>query len=152
MLWKWDPERVHRLVSAVICTGHIPEEWKIAKGIVIPKPGKPDYTKAKAYRVISLLSTMSKLVEKVVANSIAKAAEEGLWFHRGQFGGRSHRSAVEAAAVLVQHVVSTWEEGKVAGAIMLDIKGAFPTVNHDCLVHKLKNLGLHEVYIRWAKN
>lgn len=30
-----------------------PTAWKTARGIVIPKPGKPDYGKARANRVIS---------------------------------------------------------------------------------------------------
>jgi len=152
MLWKWDPERVYQLVRAVIRTGHTPDDWKIARGVCIPKPGKSDYSKAKAYRVISLLSTMSKLVEKVVANKLSELAEQEQWFHRGQFGGRRHRSAVEAASVLVRHVTNAWEKDKVAGAIMLDIKGAFPTVNRDCLASKLRKMGLHEVYVRWVEN
>jgi hypothetical protein len=52
----------------------------------------------------------------------------------------------------VQHVANTWENEEVAGALMLDVKGAFPTVNRECLVSKLRKMGLHETYVRWVNN
>ena len=124
----------------------------MARGVCIPKPGKKTYAQAKSYRVILLLNTLSNLVEKVMANQITEQAELQPWFHRGQFGGRQNRGAVEAAAVLMQHVRNIWEEGKVAGAIMGDIKGAFPTVNRDCLCEKLRQMGMDEVWVRWVDN
>jgi len=43
VLWEWAPERITALVKECIQLGHHPESWKVAKGVVIPKPGKPDY-------------------------------------------------------------------------------------------------------------
>jgi len=65
LLWKWDKERIVRLTRAAICTGRHPAVWKRASHVVIRKPGKDHYTKLKAYRSISLLSCMGKVVEKV---------------------------------------------------------------------------------------
>jgi len=62
LLWKWDKERIVRLTRAVIRTGRHAAVWKQASGVVIRKPGKDDYTKLKAYRSISLLSCMGKVV------------------------------------------------------------------------------------------
>jgi len=42
---------------------------------VIPKPGKPKYPKFHAYRVISLLDVISKLVERTAAYLIADHLE-----------------------------------------------------------------------------
>ena len=53
-----------QLARACIRLGYHPKLWKTAKGVVIPKPGKPDYSKVRAYRVISLLDVISKLVEQ----------------------------------------------------------------------------------------
>ncbi|TFK60579.1 hypothetical protein BDN72DRAFT_739457, partial [Pluteus cervinus] len=50
--------------------GHWPRVWKESETVVIPKPGRPDYTKTKAYRPIALLSTTSKLCEKVLASRL----------------------------------------------------------------------------------
>jgi len=50
-IWQWDSERITQIVRACIRLGQHPELWKTVKGVVIPKPGKPDYSKVRAYRV-----------------------------------------------------------------------------------------------------
>jgi hypothetical protein len=55
-LLQWDPRRITALVSQCLRLGYHPEEWKVAKGVCIPKPGKKSYDQAKSFRVISLLS------------------------------------------------------------------------------------------------
>jgi len=75
VFWEWDRQRIVQLVRARIRLGYHPELWKTAKGIVIPKPGKPDYSKVRAYRVICLLDVISKLVERMVGHLIADHLE-----------------------------------------------------------------------------
>jgi len=53
--------------------------------VVIPKPNKPDYGVAKAYRVITLLHCLEKVVEKVAANVIADKWEHKQLVHERQF-------------------------------------------------------------------
>ena len=55
--WQWDKQRIINTISIRACIrlGHHPELWKMAKGVVIPNPRKPDYSKVRAYRVVSLL-------------------------------------------------------------------------------------------------
>jgi len=43
--------------------------------VVIPKPGTPDYSMVPAYRVVSLLDVISKLVERTAACRIADHLE-----------------------------------------------------------------------------
>jgi len=71
LLWEWDPERITNLVRQCIRVGIHPESWKTARRIVIPKPGKPDYRQVRAHRVIALLDSMGKLVEKTAVHLIA---------------------------------------------------------------------------------
>jgi len=91
------------------------EMWKIAKGVVIPKPGKSDYSKVRAYRVISLLDVISKLLERTAAHLITdhleRRKERGL--HEGQFGCRKRRSCIDAVAILMNRTqrASGGEEG-----------------------------------------
>jgi len=76
LLWDWDPRRITALTRGAIRTGYHPRAWKTARGIVIPKPGKPDYSKARAYRVIALLNSLGKVVEKVAADIIADSLDQ----------------------------------------------------------------------------
>jgi len=75
LLWKWDKQRILRLTRAAIRTRRHPALWKWASGVVIRKPGKDDYTKLKAYRSISLLSCMGKVLEIVAAEQLSEEAE-----------------------------------------------------------------------------
>jgi len=87
-MFQWDPECICNLVTACIRQGYHPKVWRTAKGVVIPKPGKSDYGKARAYRVISLLETMGKLVERTAAHLISKRLKMNHHLHGGQYGGR----------------------------------------------------------------
>jgi hypothetical protein len=55
--------------------GTLPTQWRHAKIIPLKKPGKEDYTAAKAWRPISLLATLGKVLESVVAERISHAVE-----------------------------------------------------------------------------
>jgi hypothetical protein len=41
-------------------------------------------------------------------------------------------------SVLVTAVEEAWEKKRIMAALMMDIKGAFPTINHACLLHKMR--------------
>jgi hypothetical protein len=84
-LLKWDPKQVTSLVANCLWLGFNLTDWKIAKGVYIPKPGKPSYDKAKNLQVISLLSCLGKLVENIAAILIAEAVEANESLHIGQF-------------------------------------------------------------------
>jgi hypothetical protein len=137
-LFRRDSWRVVASVRQCIRLGFHPADWKVAKGVCIPKPGKKYYQLAKNYRVISLLSCLGKLIEKVTATLITNDAERRSVLHEGQFGGRWKRSAMDAAGVVVATVDEAWEQGDIAAALMMDVKRAFPTVNCECLVHKMR--------------
>ena len=55
--------------------GCVPKLWRTAKIVALKKPGKSDYTLPKAYRPISLLSTISKGLESIVAARLSYLAE-----------------------------------------------------------------------------
>jgi len=75
--------------------------WKRASGVVICKPGKDDYTQLKAYRYISLLSCIGIVVENVVAELLSDEVERRGLLSAGQLGSRRGRSAIDAAAIMV---------------------------------------------------
>ena len=87
LLWDWDPSRITALARGAIRTGYHPHAW----GIVIPKPGKPDYSKARAYRVIALLNSLGKEVEKVAAQTPSTRCQRlGKTMHAKRNSGRTN--------------------------------------------------------------
>ena len=150
VFWEWDPSRITQLVRACIRLGHHPRVWKKAKGIVIPKPGKPDYSRIRAYRVISLLDVIAKLVERTAAHLIADHLERSKGLHEGQFGCRKRRSCVDAVATLMNRTQQEWDNKRVAGALFMDVKSAFNNVSKAHLVRRMEALGLGPDLIRWT--
>ena len=59
------------LFDASINLSHIPTAWKNANVVMIPKPQK-NKQDINSYRPISLLNTISKLLEKVISSTCAK--------------------------------------------------------------------------------
>jgi len=115
---------------------------KVAKGILLRKPNKPDYTAVKAYRVISLLNCLGKLVERIAADAIAHHCETVGALHPGQMGSRKQWSAIDAVACLIQNTHESWKLQQLVGVLFLDVKGAFDHVNQSRLVNRLIGLSL----------
>jgi hypothetical protein len=74
VLLQWGVEHLTthlcRIFRACLARGYIPKVWKQVKVTFIPKPGKANYTEAKAHRPISLSSFMLKMMEKLVDRHI----------------------------------------------------------------------------------
>lgn len=111
--------------------------WKVAKGILLRKPNKPDYTAVKAYRVINLLNCLGKVVEKIAADAIARHCETMGVLHPGQMGSRKQRSAIDTVACLIQNTHEAWKLQQLVGVLFLDVKGALDHVNPSRLIARL---------------
>ena len=136
------------LVQGCIRTGYHPCTWKTAKGILLRKQGKPTYTAAKAYRIISLLSCLGKVVEKAIATWIASFCEKENVFHTGQFGCRRGRGTSDAVAQLVAKVEKAWAAKRTALALLLDVKGAFDRVDKTHLLKRMTQVGVASNIVR----
>ena len=150
MFWQWDEQRITQLVRACIRLGVHPGIWKTAKGVVIPKPWKTDYSRVRAYRVISLLDVISKLLERTAGHLIADHLERSRGLHEGQFGYRRRRSCVDAVAILMNRTQKAWAGRKVAGALFMDVKSAFNNVDKTLLGKRMEKLGVEADLIRWT--
>jgi len=120
--------------------------------VVIPKPNKPDYGVAKAYRVITLLNCLGKVVEKVAANAIADQCERRQLLHDGQFGCRKRRSAIDAVGRLMKRVEEVWGRGNTAAVLLMDVKGAFPHVAKGNLIKRMEEMGFEADLVRWVES
>lgn len=138
------------LLRAHIRLGIYPDRWKLAKGVIIPKPGKDGYTTAKTYWCISLLNRLGKMVEKVAADLISEHCKAARGFRPGQYGCRAKRSATDAVGVAIAQVQEVWKRGAIAGALLMDMAAAFLSVVRGCLLRKMRKAGLDECLVRWT--
>jgi hypothetical protein len=108
--------------------------------VVLHKPGKTvaQQQTAGAYRPISLLSAIGKVLETAISWRIATAAESQGLLPETQMGNRPERSTDLAIKLVVDATHTAWRHGAIASLLQLDIKGAFDTVNHTRLLHTLQ--------------
>ncbi len=150
MIWGWDKSQMTHLVYHAIRLGYHPTEWKKARGILLQKGGKRDFGVVRSYRVINLLNCMGKVVEQVVAKELSQYCEEYSKLHPGQMGGRRERSAIDAVATLLHTVQEKWQEKKLAGALFMDVKGAFDHVSRGQLLTRMIELGMDGDLVTWT--
>ncbi|KAM6505284.1 hypothetical protein FSOLCH5_15485 [Fusarium solani] len=148
-LWPVVKERVLHLFRTSLDDGQLPDQWRTAKIIPLKKPGKDDYKKAKSWRPISLLSTLGKILEAVVADRISYAVETYGLLPTNHFGARKRRSAEQALLLFQEQVYKAWRNRKVVSLVSFDVKGAYNGVFKDRLMQRLQARGIPKKLVKW---
>jgi hypothetical protein len=81
-------DKIPLLFQTSLDEGELPTQWRNTKIIPLKKPSKGDYTVAKSWRPISLLSTLGKTLESIVAERISHAVETLGLLPTNHFGAR----------------------------------------------------------------
>jgi len=115
---------------------HFPSAWKRATVIPIPKPNKPP-SYPSSYRPISLLSIVSKLFERIIANRLVTYVSQQRLLPPEQFGFRKKHSTVTQLARITDYISNGYNLHKHTGMVSLDIEKAYDTVWIDGLLYKL---------------
>ena len=140
-------EPLSHLFSLSISTGVFPSKLKTSKTIPIFKAG--DHTSCDKYCPISLLSSLSKILEKIVANSLVNHLEIKNLLYDNQYGFLRGHSTLHNITKLTSKISQDLNEKKFVIGIFLDLKKAFDTVSHDILLSKLKKLGISGTPLKW---
>ncbi|EAQ90422.1 hypothetical protein CHGG_02357 [Chaetomium globosum CBS 148.51] len=148
--WPVVKHRVLALFRASLEHSTLPSQWRHAKIIPLKKPGKDDYSVAKAWRPISLLATLGKLLESVVAERISHAVETYGLLPTNHFGARKQRSAEQALILLQEQIYTAWRGRKVASLISFDVKGAYNGVCKERLLQRMKARGIPDELLQWT--
>lgn len=131
--------KITTLINACFRLKHVPDVWKFAEVIMIPKPGKPA-NEVTSYRPISLLPILSKLFEKLLIKRIKPLLEDKNLIPDYQFGFREKHSTIDQVHRITNIIERTLEEKKVCSTVFLDVAQAFDKVWHEGLIHKLKKM------------
>ncbi|XP_046686049.1 uncharacterized protein LOC124371752, partial [Homalodisca vitripennis] len=130
--------------------GKFPELLKVAK--VYPKFKKGDVTDANNYRPISLISTFSKVIEKLVLARLLQHLYQHNLLNNKQHGFMAGKSTSTAIVDLVETIIDHLESDNIPMAILLDYSKAFDCLDHNQLLGKLKNLGIEGKAADWFES
>ena len=126
------------------------KSWRKAVAIALRKPNKPDYSNPRAYRLITLLECLAKVLERIVANCLTFLAGELNLIPPNQFGNCSNCSTDDAILTFITDIQTAWNLGKVTSALTFDIKGYFDFVNHNQLLCELRRKHIPIKYVKWT--
>lgn len=128
--WEADSDTIFALMHYCIESGYHPRPWRQAVAVALRKPGKPDYSEPKAYRLIQLLECLEKVLEDIIARRIGFMVGKGDLVPLTQFGGHPSSSTNDALLTHIEDIQAARNDGKVTSILTFDISGFFDNVNH----------------------
>ena len=130
--------------------GEVPSTWRHSLIIPILKNGKPA-SDPNSYRPVSLISCVSKVMEKMVAGRLYWQMERDNIFKEQQSGFRKGRSTEDLLLKLEHTVRASLVNRQVTVAVFFDLKQAFDNVNHELLLFKLARSGVKGRMLCWIE-
>ena len=124
--------RTHTLQSFL--TGIVPQQMKIAKVVPIFKTSDP--TLPTNYRPISLLTTFSKLIERLLYNKVMNFLTENNILYKHQYGFRPKHSTIHPIIHLLNHIAENNKKKKeLTLTLFCDLSKAFDVINNKIVLH-----------------
>ena len=134
----------------VPCSGYRPRRYETGKVIPIFKAkSKESFNN---YRPISLLSNISKVLEKVVHKRLYSFLARCDILCDKQYGFRPNWSTIDAVTDLTSDVLSSLDRNDMCLSVYLDLAKAFDTINHKILLNKLEYYGIRGRTLEWLRS
>lgn len=135
------------LINFSLTTGTFPQAWKLAH--VRPLPKSEQTSASCNYRPISILPTLSKVLEKIVRKQIVKYLTDSDLLNNLQSGFREGRSTQTALLKVTEDIRKALDDGHITVLTLLDFSKAFDSVDYDILIAKCKHLSFSDSTISW---
>ena len=122
------------VLNLSITQNKVPNDLKQAK--VTPLFKKNDKLEVSNYRPISVLNSVSKLLEKCVYDQVQNYLSKHDVIYGYQSGFRPGFSTESCLMYLTDFIKDNISKGLYVGTLLLDVQKAFDSVNHEILCEK----------------
>ena len=139
-----------RLANLSFTEGHSPARYKKAQVMPLLKKSGLDSSLPSNYRPISNLSTISKVLERLVLVQLRPHLLGSVNFSEYQSGYRTGHSTETALLEVLDSVYTAADDKQLSVIIGLDLSAAFDTVQHDILLNRLRvEFGVTSTALSW---
>ena len=104
------------------------------------------------YRLISILTLASKIMEKAVLVQLYSFLTNNQLLSSYQFGFRKGHSTETAVIGLTDTIRRNMDHARLTGAVFIDLSKAFDTVDHSKWLSKLCVYGITDTELLWFTN
>ena len=126
----------------------VPLQWKVAN--ITPVFKREDPTLATNYTPISLVCTLSKVLERCVHNHSYQHLEPHIY--QMQYGFIRGKSTTTQLLEVYHEILESVASGNEVDVIYLDFSKAFDKVPHHLLLRKLETLGTRGPLLAWFQS
>lgn len=130
---------VTHIINSCILANTFPDSWK--RALIIPIPKKNNIQDIKDLRPISILPTLSKILEKILDRQIRRFVADCELLPHVQSGFRAGYSCTTALLCVTDDILQASDQGLVTILVLLDFSRAFDTIDHATLLNILKAKG-----------
>ena len=141
---------IAHIANQSFITGRFPQPLKC--GLVTPLLKKPglDSSDFKNFRPITNLTTVSKILERLVLSRVKSHLTSSPNFCSLQSAYRTSYSTETALVKIIDDILGDIDCGSVVALVSLDISSAFDTVSHVTLLHRLETeFGISGTALAW---
>ena len=133
-----------------LTSGSFPSCFKQCRVIPIFKSG--NRLECDNYRPISLLSSISKVLEKIVAEKLVNHLLGNDLIYNFQFGFLPKRTTEQNLLHIVNYITNAMNENNYCVGVFLDLKKAFDVCSHEILLKKLRKMGITGTSYNWFQS
>ena len=133
-----------------MATGEFTSPMKLAE--IVPLYKNKEHYIDSFYRPISLLTTISKILEKIMYRRVYSYLQNTGQIYNNQYGFRANHSCEHAVGQVVGSIVKGLESCHSVACILLDLSKAFDTIDHNTLLKKLDLYGIRGQALTWFES
>lgn len=141
-----------KIFRASLALAYIPTPWRLVRVSFIPKVGKDDYSLAKSFRPISMMSFVLKCLERLVELHIRTRSLSEHPLSLRQHAYQRGKSCETALQHLVGRIECAMEQKKYAMGIFVDIEGAFDNATFDGMCEAARQHGIDNTVVNWLRS
>jgi len=147
---KINPSILLQIPFTLVLLGYRLASLKGSNGVVLDKPGKPYYESPSSFRIIVLIRTFSKILERIIAARLLTAARLRGQLHPNQCGSLPGLSTYDACLTLTNDVRTLQRPRLKVSSLFWDIQAGFDNVDNNTLARILREGGRPAYLVSWV--